>query len=149
MRNYEEMKAILSDIDSDSTVQEMKQYIQHGRVTTYDHCKSVAKLSYDINKVLSLHADLRVLLVGAMLHDYYLYDWHNKDGGAHDLHGFIHAEIARDNARKHFGIDDRTCDVVYRHMWPLNLRRIPRTREAWIVCAADKIVSLHETLLRR
>lgn len=149
MGNYEEMQAILSDIESDSTVQQMKKYIQHGKVTTYEHCSSVARLSYDIDKALSLHADLNVLLVGAMLHDYYLYDWHNKDGGTHDLHGFIHAKIARDNARKHFNIDEATGDVIYSHMWPLNIRRIPRSKEAWIVCAADKLVSLHETLLRR
>ena len=149
MKNDEEVQAILSELQSDKIVQEMKQYIQHGSVSTYEHCENVAKLSYQFNKRLGLHADLRVLLVGAMLHDFYLYDWHSDDGGNHRLHGFTHAEAACENAKKHFGIDDETSHVIYSHMWPLNLRRVPLSKEAWIVCIADKCVSLYETLHRR
>ena len=149
MENYSEIQAILSDIQSDKTVLEMKQYIQHGNVSTYEHCENVARLSYNINRVFSLHADLQVLLTGAMLHDFYLYDWHHEDNGEHRLHGFSHAEKARDNAKKYFQIDDETGHVIYCHMWPLNLGRVPRTREAWIVCVADKCSSLYETLFCR
>ena len=88
MKDYQELYAILEDIKSADIVQKMKQYPQHGRVSTYEHCLNVAKLSYDINRKLSMHADLHVLLTGAMLHDFYLYDWHSKDGGEHSLHGF-------------------------------------------------------------
>ena len=149
MENYSEMQEILSDIQSDRTVRKMKQYIQHGNVSTYEHCKNVARLSYDINRAFSLHADLRVLLTGAMLHDFYLYDWHHDDNGEHRLHGFSHAEKARDNAKKYFHIDNETEHVIYCHMWPLNPGRIPRTREAWIVCVADKCSSLYETIFCR
>ena len=149
MNNQDEMNEILSDLQSDCKVQEMKNYIQHGSVSTYEHCKSVAKLSYIINRRLSLHSDLNVLLVGAMLHDFYLYDWHNDDDGSHRLHGFTHAKAACLNARRYFHIDDRTSRVISCHMWPLNPEKIPRSREEWIVCIADKCVSLHETLFRR
>ena len=149
MKHYEEMQTILSDIQSNYAVQEMKQYTQHGHVSTYDHCKNVAKLSYDINRRFFLNADLRILLVGAMLHDFYLYDWHNEDEGAHKFHGFTHAETACDNAIKYFDIDDETKHVIYCHMWPLNPKRIPMSKEAWIVCIADKCVSIYETLFRR
>lgn len=142
-------KEILSALLSDSHVQEMKRFIQHGRVSTFEHCVSVANLSYAIDKRLSLHSDLRVLLTGAVLHDFYLYDWHNYDNGAHRLHGFLHAKAACMNARKYFDIDDKTCHVIASHMWPLNIGKLPRTKEAWIVCIADKCVSLHETLFRR
>ena len=140
---------MLEDIESNDAVQDMRKYNQHGNVSTYEHCKNVAKLSYDINKLLSLNANLDVLLTGAMLHGFYLYDWHHEDGGKHRLHGFKHARIARDNAKKHFNIDIRTSHVIYSHMWPLNPGRMPRTREAWIVCVADKCISLYETIFRR
>ncbi|MBP5701575.1 MAG: phosphohydrolase, partial [Lachnospiraceae bacterium] len=68
-----EVKEILSDYISDSKVQEMKRYIQHGCVSTFEHCNNVAEFSYKIDKKLSLHSDLNVLLVGALLHDFYLY----------------------------------------------------------------------------
>lgn len=149
MDSYVEMCSILHYIQADRNVQRMKQYVQHGSVSTYEHCESVAKLCYILNRRLAIHANLRVLLIGAKLHDFYLYDWHKEDNGEHHMHGFIHAKIARQNAQKYLGVDDRTLDVIYCHMWPLNIERIPRSREAWLVCIADKLVSVHETLFRR
>lgn len=149
MQTYREMYEILSSIQSDSNVQRMKTYIQHGRISTYEHCENVAKLSYKIDKTFSLHSDLHVLLPGAMLHDFYLYDWHKPDNGDHPLHGFSHAKAACINAKKYCHIDDKTNHVIYCHMWPLNPERLPMSREAWIVCFADKAMSLYETFFRR
>ncbi len=149
MDSHEEMQKILAQLQSDNRVRKMKDFIQHGRISTYEHCESVAKLSYSIDRLFSLHSDLKVLLTGAMLHDYYLYDWHAEDNGEHRLHGFRHAEKACLNAKEHFNTDDETNHVIYCHMWPLNPGRVPRSREAWIVCIADKLVSLHETLFMR
>ena len=149
MNDNREMDAILSELQSDDRVRQMKQYIQHGTVSTYDHCKDVAILSYRINRRLSLKSDLKVLLTGAMLHDFYLYDWHEAGDGSHRLHGFKHAKTACENAKKHFDIDDKTGHVINSHMWPLNPLKIPRSKEAWIVCLADKCVSINETLFRR
>ena len=139
---------ILRDLKGHDAVRRMKDYTQHGGVSTYDHCERVAKLSYWLNQRLRLHADERVLLRGAMLHDFFLYDWHENDD-AHRWHGFTHAAEARKNAVKHFQISPREQQVIQSHMWPLNLTKLPRSREAWIVCLADKCCSLEETLFRR
>ncbi len=146
---YDELNRVLSEFRSHKKVREMKGFIQHGKVSTYEHCVNVAKLSYKIDRGLFLHSDLKVLLVGAMLHDFYLYDWHVDDGGTHRLHGFRHAKTASANARRYFDVDDRTRHVIACHMWPLNPDKIPRSREAWVVCVADKCVSLYETVFRR
>ena len=149
MKDNREMEKILTEIQSDVNAQKMKQYIQHGTVSTYEHCENVARLSYDIDNRLSLNSDLKVLLTGAMLHDFYLYDWHEEGDGSHRFHGFRHAKRACENARKYFNIDDRTNHVIYCHMWPLNPERVPMSKEAWIVCIADKCVSIQESLFRR
>ncbi len=81
--------------------------------------------------------------------DFYLYDWHHKDNGTHRLHGFTHAARACRNAQTYLGIDHRTAKVIYCHMWPLNPTRIPTSREAWVVCIADKLAALQETVCRR
>jgi len=124
----------------------MYAYMQHGGTPTYIHCENVARMSDAIDRRLRLGADREVLLTGAMLHDYYLYDWHRKDDGSHRLHGFSHAERARRNAVEAFGVDGRVQHVIATHMWPLNLTRLPRTREAWIVCLADKCCAMREML---
>ena len=51
--------------------QRMHQYIQHGTVTTYDHCMSVARASFWLNRRLHLGADEQSLVRGAFLHDFY------------------------------------------------------------------------------
>lgn len=140
---------LLSDIRTHEKVHEMRRYIQHGRVSTYDHCDRVARLSYCLNRRFRLKADERTLLVGAMLHDFYLYDWHAKDNGEHRWHGFIHADRAIQNAKRFLGIGEDVEQVIRCHMWPLNITRIPPSREAWIVCLADKIISFQETIWMR
>ncbi len=42
--------------DRDQALQ-MRQYIQHGRVTTYDHCVRVALVSFWLNRRLPFHCD--------------------------------------------------------------------------------------------
>ena len=148
-RDDRSAERLLEKMAEDSRVLQMKKYVQHGKVSTYDHCRKVADLSCGLNRHMHLHADPGTLVQGAMLHDYYLYDWHHKDGGTHDWHGFIHAEKASANAKRDFDVDEKVQDVIRSHMWPLNLSRLPRSREAWIVCIADKCVSLQETIFRR
>ncbi len=132
----------------DPIVLRMKEYKQHGTTTTYEHCVSVARVSYKLDRILHAECDREALLRGAMLHDLYLYDWH--DAKSHKrLHGYHHADSALKNATEHFNISSKEKDIIYCHMWPLNLTRIPKRRETWVVCMADKYVSLRETLHRK
>ncbi len=140
---------LLKDYLYNKQVMEMKSYIQHGTVTTYDHCMQVARLSFMLNRRLHLHADEQTLTIGAMLHDFYLYDWHVDGDGSHRLHGFSHPRVARKNAVRHFQINEDIQKVIRTHMWPLTITQMPTSREALVVCFADKLCSLHETLFLR
>ena len=147
--DQEQFDKVLGDLLEDSRVCRMKDYVQHGSITTYDHCRNVACLCQKIGRRLRLKADEEVMLKGAMLHDYFLYDWHENYFDENGWHGFSHADIAAQNAKEDFGIDAQTRHVIQSHMWPLNITHIPRSREAWIVCLADKCVSGLETIQRR
>ena len=94
----------------------------------------------------SLHVKLHhmVLIRGALLHDYFLYDWHEKDR-RHCLHGLRHPRLAMRNACEDYELTKREKNIILRHMFPLTV--VPPTcREAWIVCLADKICAVLETL---
>ena len=90
--------------------------------------------------------NMDALVIGALLHDYFLYDWH--DGEGRHLHGFTHPECAYKNAEKDYTLSPRVKNIIVRHMFPLT--PIPPTcTEAWIVCIADKICAIEETLFNR
>ena len=125
-------------------VQRMRQFVQHGNITTFDHCLSVALLSYALVKLLHLPVNRRTLVLGAFLHDFYLYDWHHK--GHVKLHGLRHPRIARQNAAALLHQPDEVTEIIYSHMWPLTFRCIPRSLEGWVVCVADKTVTVQEVL---
>ncbi|MCR4674959.1 MAG: HD domain-containing protein [Lachnospiraceae bacterium] len=139
---FEELVRIVSE---DPKCQEMKKYVQHSDVTTFDHCMDVAKHSFYFVRRFHIRCDEKALVVGAFLHDYYLYDWHTY--GDH-LHGYHHADRALLNALRDFEIDEKVQGIIKTHMWPLNLTRVPGSREALVVCMIDKIVSAKETLNR-
>ena len=65
---HEQLYAILQQYDENPQVQRMREFIQHGDVTTYQHCKNVVRVSFWLNRRLHLHADETSLAVGAFLH---------------------------------------------------------------------------------
>lgn len=146
MNHENEFENLIKELSEDPRAKQMKNYIQHGKVTTYDHCHRVARLSYNINKLFNIKADKKKLVRGAFLHDYFLYDWHCWNG---HLHGFSHAGEACRNAKRDFGLSETEENIIESHMWPLNLFSVPKCREAWVVCLADKICSLQETFSLR
>ena len=90
-----------------------------------------------------MNVDKRSLIRGALLHDYFLYDWHDKNKPA-KFHGFTHPKIAFENACQDLELNKKERDIILHHMFPLN--PIPPTsKEAWIICLADKICATKET----
>ena len=137
----------LAEVLDKDIVKSMKSYVQHGNTSSFDHCIKVAKLCYKIDKKFNLKSNLKDLLLGAMLHDFYLYDWH-KRSLKYGLHGYNHSKIAMENAIKYFDVNENVQSMILTHMWPLNITKIPRIKEGWILCIADKICSLKETFNR-
>ena len=142
------MHILLKGMADDPNALEMQKFIQHGSVTTYEHCMRVTRIAFWLNIHLRANADEASLVKGAFLHDFYLYDWHNCRNITH-WHGFKHPRIARYNAETVFALSDKEKDIIQSHMWPLTPTDIPRSREAALVCMADKMSSGYETVLER
>lgn len=142
-REEKEFLCHIEDIMSHSEVKKMKQFMQHGTTDTLTHSYTVAYYSCWVCYRLGIKSDIRSIARGAMLHDFYLYDWHVPDK-SHRLHGFFHPAKSLKNAEHHFELGDLEKEIIETHMWPLTIRKIPKSREALIVCFVDKICSLVE-----
>ena len=137
---------ILQEIKQETRIRQAKDYIQHGTTTVYEHCIQVAYESYLFAKEKQIDVDLKILVRGALLHDYFLYDWHNQLT-PHHLHGFFHPGIALRNALRDVELNDVEKDIIKKHMFPLTVFP-PKYKESWIVCWIDKKCSMRETLKR-
>lgn len=150
MKVTEEQKARLEDLYQsflhDERILRMKDISMHRGSNCYEHSFKVAKKA--IKRALR-HKDnsinLEVVLIGAILHDYYLYDW-RKDRSKLKKHGKNHPGIAIENAVRDFDISEEVKKVIKSHMWPINIKTFPNTKEARIVSLADKSVTIGESL---
>lgn len=127
--------------------QVMKSFTQHGETSVFDHCLAVAKYSlliaHSLERIFKINIDKDSLVRGALLHDYFLYDWHVK-GASEGLHGFTHPRTALRNASRDFELNDIEKDIIVKHMFPLTPFP-PMHREGFIVTIADKWCALAET----
>ena len=151
-----EMCRLGRDVLENRDMQALRTFPQHGTVSRYEHCLAVCYIALRLADKWRVRVDRRSMVRGALLHDFFGYDWHSERfrrfvrhySGFRRLthmHGFIHGHIAAARAKRVFGLSDRECDAIARHMFPL--APIPRSRIAWIVTLADKAVASKEVTL--
>jgi uncharacterized protein len=133
---------IASEITLSDKFQREKNYYAHGNTTVFDHSINVAFLSF----CKALHSNRQIdyysLVRGALLHDYYLYDWHKNK--KFTFHGLKHHKIALKNAMQDFSLNETEQNIILSHMFPLTLFHIPKNTEARIVCLMDKRAAIQE-----
>ena len=134
-----------ADIIGDEKFEQEKNFIQHGITSTYTHSLCVTYISVWMALRSKKNVDMRSIVRGALLHDYFLYDWHEKNE-YHNLHGFTHAKKSLKNAQNDFKLNKKESEIIFCHMFPLNITHVPLSREARIVCIADKLCATGETL---
>jgi uncharacterized protein len=139
--------SLAKEILEDGIFAQSKMYIQHGSISVYEHSISVARLSFSMGEVFNIK-DKRSLVRSALLHDFFLYDWHEPEK-IWSLHGWTHPVTAAENAVKSFNASSKEYSLIRSHMWPYTLFHPPHYREGWIICFADKLVSVWETLFKR
>ncbi|MBN1363409.1 MAG: hypothetical protein JW976_01255 [Syntrophaceae bacterium] len=134
---------IINDIYEHKEFIKLKEHYHHN-ASIYEHVMDVSYFSYRVCKFLKL--DYHSAARGALLHDFFLYDWRNHD--VYDIpedkfHGVEHPKIALINSKKHFTLNDIEKDIILKHMWPLTLVP-PKYKESFIVSFADKYLASRE-----
>lgn len=120
---------------------------QHGDTSCLLHSVAVAYFCCRAADLLPFSFRREELVRSALLHDYFLYDWHDPDP-SHRFHGFRHPFTALRNADRDFALSSVEKDVILRHMFPL-VPIPPASLEGAMVCVVDKVCSLYETFRRR
>ena len=134
---------IVNDLLKNELVKDMKKYPHHFDTNCYGHSLNVAYISYLKAKEKGL--DYKSVARAGLLHDLYLYDWHNYKG---KLHGPNHPKTAYKNAKKITKLNDIEKDIITKHMWPLTLTP-PKYKESWIVSTTDKLCAINDYLTYR
>lgn len=141
------VELVLTELLSSGRLEIEQDFLQHGDISVLEHSIHVAEISLLIVGFLHIKYHEKALIRGSLLHDYFLYDWHDKETSP-SLHGFKHPKIALENAKKDYDIDAIEENIIKRHMFPLTI--VPPTcRESWIVCLADKYCATQETIAPR
>ena len=133
----------LSEMIDHPAIQKLKEIPQHKGGTTYAHVLSVANKAYQLAKQWRWDIDIKALVRGAMLHDYYLYDTETMPWSDY-RHSLIHPKIAVKNAEEHFTLTAKERNIILCHMFPIPGAPVPRSKEAWLVSLADKICAQQE-----
>ena len=140
----QELEEIYEYFLNHEKILKMKEISMHRGSNCYIHSFKVAKLA--IKRAFHhKKSDLVVILVGAILHDYYLYDW-RIDRDKMKKHMSSHPYTAAKNAVRDFNIPQKIVEVIKSHMWPVNFSEFPKTKEARIISNADKTIYLREII---
>ncbi|MBQ9743865.1 MAG: HD domain-containing protein [Clostridia bacterium] len=138
-----EFISYIREITSSKEFQRMKKHKHHINGTVYGHSVKVAYLCYRHHKRYGLKMDIKELIIGALLHDYYLYNLHGV-GEKHRFHWFKHPKCALKNALKKYpDLTDMQRDMIKHHMFPLTPIP-PKTKAGWLICFYDKVAAISD-----
>lgn len=153
-KNSCEFESLVSDILDNEYFLETKHDLHHG-TSKYEHSLRVAKVSYKLGKIF--HADLKSVSRAGLLHDFFFGTRKEKPENSY----LRHPVTASNNAKKYFNVSDLESEAIKTHMFhQVLLKKIfpfinrketasikefkPKSKEGWIICASDLIVSIME-----
>ncbi len=149
-----EFESLVSDILKNEYFLETKKDLHHG-TSKYEHSLRVAKLSYKLSKIFK--ADPKVTARAGILHDFFFGTRKEKPENSY----LNHPVTASNNAKKYFNVSEIESEAIKTHMFhQVILKKIfpfinrkekasikefkPKSKEGWIICASDMIVSIME-----
>lgn len=149
-----EFDSIVSDILKNDHFLETKKDLHHG-TSKYEHSLRVAKLSYRLSKFFK--ADVSATTRAGLLHDFFFGTRKEKPENSY----LRHPVTAAANAKKYFNVSSKEAEAIKTHMFhQVILKKIfpfinrkekasikefkPKSKEGWIICASDLIISVIE-----
>ena len=133
----------IQDLIDNEMVISLKNFMQHRGISRLNHSLNVSYISYFVCRKWGL--DYISAARGGLLHDFFLYNWHEKKTKKlyKGMHGMAHPRVALRNANKYFDLNKREKDIIRKHMWPLTIS-FPKYRESYVIIAVDKYCAVAE-----
>lgn len=144
LEEKQELECIYLSFLNNEKIKRMQSIPMHRGSNCYLHSFRVAKFAVNLG-LKHKNVNIKTILIASILHDYYLYDW-RKEKDKKAKHLSSHPSIAISNAEIDFKIDEDIKAIIKSHMWPLNLKDYPKSREAKIVSFSDKRIATREFL---
>ena len=144
-----EYEAIIADLLNHDFVRMMRDFVQHGDTCTLEHCVNVSYLCYRFGKRHGM--DAVSLARAGLLHDLYLYDWHDvipEEIDKRGKHAFYHPKVALGNALQITTLNKKERDIIIRHMWPVT-PVLPKYKESWVIIWMDKYCAFMEFFIEK
>lgn len=126
------------EVLSNEKYQKLSLESHHG-LTRMEHSLRVSRNVYKVSKKLNL--DYVSATRAALLHDFFFIEEFESNHGL--IQGVVHPDIALANACGAFDLNEKEKNAIVSHMFPLSVV-LPRSREAWVLTAVDKIVAIYE-----
>ena len=141
----EEYMSLVEDVLMSEGFQKLSEYPHHNECTRLDHCLHV---SYSVYLFFKKYAPdypyLKEACRGALLHDFFLYDWHTENPfPVPCMHAWLHPKWAYNDAKKVFSLTPVEKDIITKHMFPVSINP-PRTKASWMVVIFDKYWAFKE-----
>ena len=111
----------------------------HHGITRLQHSARVSRYVYKISRKLDL--DYVSATRAALLHDFFTNEEFGTNHGL--IQGVVHPDIALANACGEFDLNEKEKNAIESHMFPLSVV-LPKSREAWVLTAVDKVVAIYE-----
>lgn len=151
-----EYQKIIENIINNEEFKKTKNDFHHGS-SKYEHLIRVSKCSFILGKLFK--ANIESVTKAAILHDFFFGTRKSKKENSY----LNHPKTAAKNAKIYFNINKLEEDAIKSHMYHhVILKKIfpfinrkekakvkdfkPKSKEGWIVCISDLLVSIVETV---
>lgn len=151
-----EYREITNNIINNETFKKTKNDFHHG-TSKYDHLIRVSKCSFILGKIF--RANIKSVTISGLLHDFFFGTRKAKKENSY----LNHPKTAAKNAKTYFNINKLEEDAIKSHMYHhVIIKKIlpfinrqekakvkdykPNSKEGWIVCISDLLVSIIETV---
>ncbi len=135
---YKTFDEIASEMLSNEKFLKLNQESHHG-ITRMQHSMRVARNVYKYS--IKFNLDYISATRAAIVHDFFTNEEFGNNLGL--IQGVIHPDIALENAKGEFPINEKEANMIESHMFPLSTV-VPKSKEAWLLTVIDKIIAIYE-----